>query len=238
MRRFVISLILVILLLVTIGHGYSEESATDEPVFAIQEKIFHKYHELAFVTGYNGGDDFYHIYPLGIAYTFHFDDHISWEVARIYGNISKEKDILKKLLDNFGAAPTSFYESKYQILTHLVYRPFYGKDSVLNKTILNHETYFYAGGGFDFYNENFSDQVTGSKSKTSQLISMGAGIKYFINQSFNVAFEVRDFLTYRGGETVNTVWFGVNLGFRFNLGSRQSYSDETISILNGYLKDK
>lgn len=238
MRRFVISLILVILFLVTIGHAYSAESEADEPVFAIQEKIFHKYHELAFVTGYNGGEDFYQVYPLGIAYTFHFNDNISWEVARVYMNYTTKKDILNKLLDDFGAAPVSFYEPKYQILTHLVVRPFYGKDAVINKAILNHETYFYMGGGFDFYTENFSDGFTAGKNKTSQIISSGAGIKYFINQDFDIAFEVRDFITYRGGDMVNTVWFGVNLGFRFNMGARQSYSDETISILNGYLKDK
>lgn len=238
MRRFVISLILVILFLVTIGHGYCGETEKDEPVFAIQEKIFHKYHELALVTGYNGADDFYHVYPIGLSYTFHFDDNISWEVGRIYANYNMEKDILKTLLNDFGAAPVSYYEPKFQVLSHLVVRPFYGKDAVLNKSILNHETYFYMGGGFDFYTENFSDGYTASRDKTSAIISMGAGIKYFINQDVNIAFEVRDFITYRGEETVNTVWFGVNFGFRFNMGSRPSYSDETISILNGYLKEQ
>lgn len=236
MRRFVIVLILVILSLVTIGHAQSAE--TDEPVFAIQEKIFHTYHELALVTGYNGGEDFYQVYPLGLAYTFHFDDHMSWEVARVYVNFTREKDILKTLLHDFGAAPVSFFEPKYQVLTHLVVRPFYGKDAVINKTILNHETYFFMGGGFDFYTENYSDGFTGGKNQTAQIISSGAGIKYFINEKFNIAFEVRDFITFRDREMVNTVWFGVNLGFRFNLGSRPSSSDDTLSILNGYLKDK
>lgn len=236
MRRFVITLILVILSLVTIGHAQSAE--TDEPVFAIQEKIFHKYHELAVITGYNGGEDFYQVFPLGLSYTFHFDDHISWEVGRIYANFTREKDILNTLLNDFGAAPVSFCEPKYQILTHLVVRPLYGKDSVINKTILNHETYFFMGGGFDFYTKNYSDGFTPGKNKMAQILSGGVGIKYFINQDINIAFEVRDFVTFRDREMVNTVWFGINLGFRFNLGSRPSYSDETISILNGYLKDK
>lgn len=239
MRRFVISLMLGMLFLVTVEQGFGAEAVMEEPVFAIQEKVFHKYHELSVLTGYNGGEDFYHIYPLGLSYTFHFDDHISWEVARFYANFTVEKALLENLLNDFGRAPEqgSFYEPKYQLVSHLVIRPFYGKDAVLNKHILNHETYFLMGGGIEMYSENFAGDAISPKDNVAGIISLGAGIKYFINEDFNVAFEVRDYVTFRD-DPVNIVWFGINFGFRFNLGSRPSYSDETLDILEGYLKDE
>lgn len=238
MRRSVVLPVLALLMLLSAVSGYAENVKGEENVFAVQEKMFHKYHELALVTGYIASDDFYHVYPIGVAYTFHFDDRVSWEVARLYANYTMEKDLLKDLLNDFGAAPVEFYEPKFQILTHVVIRPFYGKDAVLNEKVINHETYFMAGGGFDFYKTNYSDGITAGKNNTGLIISMGAGIKYFINESVNLAFELRDFVTYRGDEVVNSMWFGVNVGFGFNLGQRPSYSDETLNILNGYLKDK
>lgn len=240
MRRFVISLMLVTLFLVTLEQGFCAETLMEEPVFAIQEKVFHKYHELAVLTGYNGGEDFYHIYPLGLAYTFHFDDHISWEVARFYANFTMEKAILENLLTDFGHAPeqSSFIEPKYQLVSHLVVRPFYGKDAVLNKYILNHETYFMLGAGIEMYTENYAGDDVPDDNKVSGVLSMGVGIKYFVNEDMNIAFEIRDYVSFRDNEPVNIMWFGVNLGFRFNLGSRPSYSDETLDILDGYLKEK
>lgn len=229
---------LILLLLVTLDHGYSEESGTTEPVLAIQEKIFHKYHELSVVTGYIPSDDFYHVYPFGIAYTFNFDDHLSWEVGRLYANFNTEKDLLDKLLNGFGAAPVEYYEPKFQLLSHFVFRPFYGKDSIMNKWVVNHETYFFAGGGIDFYQKKYPHGYSPASDEAGPVISFGAGIKYFINDSFNISFELRDYVTYRGGEADNNMWFGVNMGFRFNLGARKAYTDDTLEILNGYLKDQ
>jgi outer membrane beta-barrel protein len=238
MKRYLLIPVLILMIAFQAATASAGSPGTEENVFAVQEKMFHKYHELAFVTGYMSGDDFYQVYPVGLAYTFHFDDKISWEVARFYYNFTMDKNILDKLLDDFGAAPVEYYQPKYQLLTHLVIRPFYGKDAVLNKKVINHETYFMLGGGFDFYKKNYSDGVTPGKSETAPIISMGAGIKYFINNHVNLAVEVHDYVTYRGDEVVNNMWFGVNVGFGFNLGARPSYSDETINTLNGYLKDE
>lgn len=238
MRPFVISIMLIFLFLVTLDYGYSEELDTTEHVFAIQEKIFHKYHELTFATGYIPSDDFYHVYPVGLSYTFHFDEHISWEVGRLYANFNMEKDLLDDLLTGFGAAPVAYYEPGYQLLTHFVYRPFYGKDSIMNKWVVNNETYFFVGGGIDLYTKKYPHGYTSDSDEAGPVFSFGAGIKYFVNDNFNISFELRDFVTYRDDEADNNVWFGVNMGFRFNLGARQSYSDDTLEILDGYLKDK
>lgn len=239
MKRFIITLLVFSLFLITVQAGYCMESEKSEPVFAIQEKIFFKYHELSIVTGYITNDDFYDVFPIGLAYTYNFNDTMSWEVLRAYYDFTREKDLLKDLVNDHGAAPTQFYQPQTQLLSHFVYRPLYGKDAFLNKSVLNHETYFYGGGGIDVYKKKYPDPTAGSSSDEIALcISFGAGIKYFINESANVAFELRDIMSYQEDEIENKVWIGVNWGFRFNLKARKSYSDQTLNSLKKYLKDK
>ncbi len=238
MRRFVVGLLIVLMILVTMDWGYCDESETSDPVFAIQEKIFFKYHELSLVTGYISNENFYEVFPIGLAYTYNFNDTYSWEVLRAYYDYTTEKDLRDDLLKDFSAAPVQFYRPQLQILTHLLFRPFYGKDAVLNKTILNHETYFYLGGGFDVYKKEYPVPEAGSTTdEVAFAISFGTGIKYFINESLNIAFEVRDLVSLREKEMENRLWFGVNFGFRFNFKARKSYSAETLNSLKRYLKE-
>lgn len=238
MKHVSLLLTLMTLFLTIEGRGHCTTLNTPEPVVAVQEKIFHKHHDLALVTGYIPGDSFYHVIPVGLSYTYNFNDHFSWEVARIYYNLTTEKDLLTDLSEDFGATPERFIKPEMQILSHLVLRPFYGKDSVWNKWILNHETYFYGGGGMDFYENNFdSDALEKPENKQSPCLSFGAGIKYFTTEKTYIAFEVRDYLTFRNDEAENSLWFGINAGFRFNLRSRNPYASNTAKRLNGYLKD-
>ena len=158
MKQYSILFIMIMVLLTGEDTGLCNDLKTDDSVFAIQEKIFHKHHELAIVSGYIPGDNFYHVYPVGLSYTYNFNDHFSWEVGRVYYNLTTEKDLMKDLNTEFGATPEQFTEPEMQILSHLVIRPFYGKDSVWNKWILNHETYFYGGGGMDFYKKKICGQ--------------------------------------------------------------------------------
>jgi outer membrane beta-barrel protein len=234
MRKFLVSLFIFLLILVTVGHGYSQTYEAEENVLAVQEKVFHKYHELSFLTGYIADDDFYNVYPIGLAYTFNFSDHYSWEVGRLYLSVNTDNDMKKQLENEFGAAPEQFFEPKAQILSHFVFRPFYGKDAVMNKHIINHETSFFVGGGLDMYKKKTYGK---SSDEFDMMFSCGAALKYFINQNFCVAFELHDTVTTREDEFENRLSFGLSFGFRFNLDARKTYSDETLKLLKKYLEE-
>ncbi len=234
MKKSIFTGVLFSCLLFVAGHGYCGDPEKEEHVFAIQERIFHKYHELTFVSGYIPDDNFYHSFPIGVGYTFNFNDYISWEVARAYIALNNEKDLKTDLEAEFGATPSQFMEPKHALLTHFVIRPFYGKDALWNKRILNHETYFFAGGGVNRYEKRFS--FGESDIRDFMCLSFGAGLKYFINKNLNVAVEIRDLVTFKEEKTENNVWIGINFGFRFNLSSRKNNKDRTIEELNKYIK--
>ncbi|MEW5803836.1 MAG: hypothetical protein AB1847_17215, partial [bacterium] len=92
-KRFILCFsLLTLLLLFPCGQreSFSEENEADKRhVYAIQNRVFHCYHEIGASLGYFP-DDFYRLYPIGLHYTFHLNDYLAWEVARGYLMINQE----------------------------------------------------------------------------------------------------------------------------------------------------
>ncbi|MGA1870647.1 MAG: outer membrane beta-barrel domain-containing protein [bacterium] len=233
MKKWCMFYIIIILLFITAVRGYAAEDADkDERVYAIQNKVFHRYHEFGITAGYIPDDDFFELFPLGINYIFHFNDHFAWEVARGYLVMKEEKDIKKDLEKEFGVTPSEFSKPKYIVHSHLVWKPMYGKDSILNKGVVNHESYFYFGGGMISY-----ERLTLPGVDNALSLSAGFGIRYFINKYTCINFEIRDLVNFKEDDTENNLWCALCLGFRFNLRARKPEDNPTIKILNHYLRE-
>lgn len=213
------------------GYGAEREEAS---VFAVQDRVFHKNHELALSLGYIADDDFYNVYPLGVGYTFNFTDHLSWEVARFQYMFSREKDLKGDLEDEFGVTPSQFTKPMYAIHSSVVLRPFYGKSAVYNRRILNHETFFLLGAGMIHYDRKRSFGGTGTENAVS--ICLGAGKTYFLNKHLSLSLDIRDYVNLKDDRTENTIFLGLSLGFRFNLLPRKTEADRTLDTLNDYIR--
>jgi outer membrane beta-barrel protein len=218
------------------GHmGWCEDQSQEEKVYAVQNKVFHRHHEIDFSVGYSADDDFFHLYPLGLGYTFHLNEHVSWEVARVQYLFTQDKDLKKTLESEFEVQPEQFSEPKYMVHTHAVFKPLYGKSAVLNRGIVNHEVYLLAGGGIANYEWNQSSGESRSESAFS--VSVGAGMRYFMSEHFCINFEIRDLLHFREDDTENNVMFGVSFGYRFNLGARRVEEDQGMKRLKRILNE-
>ena len=216
----------------SLTEAFCAEPKAEKEVYAIQERIFHAHHEIGLDLGYIPDDDFYELYPVGLNYTFNFNEHLSWEVARALWVLNDEKDLKKNLETNFGAAPTKFTKTKYMLHSHLVLKPLYGKDAIWNRGIINHETFFFLGGGMVHY-----ARQADSFSENAPSVSLGFGIKYFLNKHLFLNIRVQNLTNFKEENTENNLWFGIDLGFRFNLTPRKRQESSTINILNRYLKE-
>ncbi|MEW5803041.1 MAG: hypothetical protein AB1847_13150, partial [bacterium] len=127
--------------------------------------------------------------------------------------------------------PSEFKKTKYMSHSHLVLKPFYGKDAVWNRSILNHEGYFFLGGGLVSY----ECQPDGNTENVLSA-SFGIGTRYFIHEHLCVNLEVRDLLNFKDEGMENILGFGLGLGFRFNLSARKTAGGETIESLQHYLR--
>lgn len=208
----------------------------EEKVYAVQNRIFHSDHEIDVSGGYIADDDFFHVYPIGLGYTYHFNEHIAWEVGRGQYFITQEKDIQKTLKDPpFNAQAEFFNEPIYMLHSHLVLKPLYGKAAILNRRVVNYETYFFAGPGVIHYEKNFSTGETDTEDVFS--LSLGVGFKYFVSKKICLNFEIRDLVNFRKDDTENNLYFGIGLGYRFNLTPRKVEEDPTMKKLKRILDE-
>lgn len=234
-KRVLVGLVLGMLLL-SVQPGWCDSQSSEEQVFAVQNRVFHRNHEIDLSVGYIADDDFFHVYPVGVGYTFHFTDHFAWEVCRAQYMFNVDKDLKETLQNQFGVQPEQFAEQKYMLHTHLVYSPLYGKHAVMNRSIINNEIYFFAGPGTIHYEWDYS---TGeSRSDDVLSISFGVGMKYFLSKKTCLNFEIRDLVNMREDDTENNIYFGIGLGYRFNMSPRKAEEDPTMKKLDKILQEE
>jgi outer membrane beta-barrel protein len=227
---------ILILFLMISSPLWGKDSKDDEKVFAIQEMVFHRNHEIGISIGYIPDDNFYNVYPIGIGYTYHFNNYLAWEVVRGQFMLNQEKDIKGELEKEFGVTPEVFMEPKYMVHSNIIIKPLYGKEAFWNKGIVNHESYLIIGGGMINYEKKYSNGDKDSESDPS--ICLGAGTRYFLNKNLCMTLEIRDLINMKKDNTENNVYFGLGVSFQFNLFPDKTEKDEAVDRLKGYLEEK
>ena len=235
MKKLFIVLLLLVMIFGSATAAICQDSDKEEKVRAIQDRIYHKSHELGIAAGYIPDEDFYEGFPVGAYYMFTFNEHIAWEVARAQWIFNNEKDLKNELENDFGVRSSELSEPKYSIYSHAVFTPFYGKDAVLNRGVVNRETYFLLGGGIVHYNNK--DNFENSSSETAPSLSFGVGQKFFIKENYALNLELRSITNFREDDTEWRIYLGASFGFRFDLSPRKQQKDPKIEKLNHYLKE-
>ncbi len=214
--------------------GLAEDTLDGETIAAVQDRVFFRHHEIDLGIGYIPDDDFYELFPAKLGYTFNFNEHMAWNVINLHWMFDQENDLKGKLKEEFGVTPESFDKTVYALHSNLVLKPLYGKSVYGNSKVINHETYLFAGGGFVAYETKTSIGETDTEMMTS--ISLGVGQKVFIGQNLCVNFELKDWINFKEDEMENNFWFGISMGFRFNLTARKSEQDQNIEKVSQYLE--
>ena len=228
--------ILALISLTIIPGAWCEAGEDEEQVYAVQNRIFHKSHELDFYAGYISGDDFYKVYPIGLGYTYHFNELFSWEVARAQYMITSERDLKRNLEQDFGVTPENFPEPQFMVHSHFVVKPLYGKSAILNRDVVNHEVYLFGGPGMVHSEKKYSTGRTDGENDFS--LSFGAGFRYFISKKYCLNFEIRDLVNFREDDTQSSLNFIIGFGYRFNMTPRKVEEDPTTLKLKRILDEK
>lgn len=236
MKKLWISSFVILICLASILPAWADEPGREEKVHAVQNRIFHSNNEIDFSLGYIADDDFFHVYPIGLGYTWHINDYFSWEVGRVQYMFNQDKDLKETLEDEFEATPEKFPQQKYMWHSHLVYRPLYGKSAWMNSKLVNHEIYFFAGAGQVNYEWEYSTGETETENAWS--LSMGAGMRFFLSKHLCLNMDVRNLTNFRDDDTQNNLAFGMSFGYRFNLKPRKLPENPTTQKLKKILDEK
>jgi outer membrane beta-barrel protein len=223
-----------VLLLLVVGGSALAQGVAPEQVSAIQERRFARFHELALPVGVIPDLNFHRAFPVGLSYTFNFNENVAWEVARGQWVFNAERDLKNDLESDFGVTPEHFDKMRYTLHSNLVVKPSYGKDAIWNRWIVNHETFVLAGAGITGYEREYSDGAT--ETETAPSLSFGLGRKFFVNERFCLNLEVRDLVNFKDAGVENNVYLGLSLGFRFNLSPRQPVASGEVDAFRRRVK--
>ncbi|MEZ4273260.1 MAG: outer membrane beta-barrel domain-containing protein [Myxococcota bacterium] len=114
----------------------------------IQNRKYFLRNEVSLLAGVLPGDAFYKGATGTLGYTYHFNDHIAWQVGQFtysYNFDASLKDEVKRVALSTGVDAPDFPEIDWIAASHLVIKPFYGKEALFNTEVVHLELYFALG---------------------------------------------------------------------------------------------
>ena len=140
------TLLLTFSMLPSLVLAQTEELENPGTIAAVQERQYRMHNELSFGVGVLPIDAFYKGLLVQVAYTYHFSDSFAWQIGR--GAYSKNVDtgLRTQLQRDFGVLPTAFDQVEWIVGSDVMWSPFYGKSSFLNRSVSHFEIYVLGGG--------------------------------------------------------------------------------------------
>lgn len=177
----------VILAVPGIAMAQVEELENPGTVAAIQDRAYRMQHELNLSLGMLPLDAFTKGFYAQVSYTAHFTDSFAWMVGR--GAYSPKPfqvstGLRDQLQRDFGVKDTNadFNVVDFFVGSDLMWTPFYGKVSVLNKTVLHGEVFLLLGATlFGFHANIFRPGI-----------NFGGGVRLFASKWVSVRLDVTD----------------------------------------------
>jgi len=206
-----------------------------ERVYVVQEKVFHRYHEIGVFIPYIPDDDFFDSFGVGANYLYHFNDLLSWEIFRGAWMMNKDKSIRDDIQRSLNISPTFYDEPKYMIYSQLWFRPLYGKSAICNQSILFHETGVFAGVGLLGYDriKNFANDA----NDTALSLAFGLGTTLFLNSISSITLQIRDLIHFKDNQKENRISLELGFSFRFNFSPRNKIENRAnLDIFHQYVK--
>lgn len=135
-------------LLLRAGTATAQEEILENPgvTFAVQERHFRLNHELTIGVGLLPLDAFYKGLTVDLGYTYHFTDYVGWQIVRGMYSYDVDTGLRDQLQRDFGVSPTVFEQVQWMVGSDLIWSPFYGKMTALNRQVTYIESFFLLGG--------------------------------------------------------------------------------------------
>ena len=231
-----------VLLIVLIIHSlvpqliFASGLDNEDRIYVVQEKVFHRYHEIGILIPYIPDDEFFDSFGVSANYLYHFNDVLSWEVFRGAWMINQDKSIRDDIQKSLNITPTYYDEPSYMVYSHLWFRPLYGKSAVCNKKIIFHETGFFVGAGLIGYDRIHSFSNDTNDSALS--LSFGLCKTFFLNSFSSISIHIRDLIHFKEDQTENRISLEIGYSFRFNLTPRKKLRNkQDLNTFNHFIKE-
>ncbi len=224
--KFVKLTVLLCLSFISVDRLYAEEI---EHVSAVQERLYQDNHVFGVWGGWVPDEDFTINYPLGLSYQYHFNNHWAWEAVRGNYFLKESRELQTKLVEDYGIAPSDFDYPRYSVFSSVVFKPAYGKDSIFNRWVFNHESQLSIGGGLTGFVKEYN-----YGSDTEELawsIRLAAARKYYLNRRWALTFELEETYAFKESETSNNLALNLGLSYQFSFQKPLAVEDKELKLL-------
>jgi outer membrane beta-barrel protein len=190
--------------------AYAQVDELENPgtVNAIQERAYRMEHEFDLSVGVLPLDAFTKNFYAQVGYTLHFTDSFAWQIGRGAYGYSANTGLREQLQRDFGVLPTAFDQIPFFVGSDLMWKPFYGKLSVLNKAVIHGEFFLLLGASVFKYTTAFRPAV-----------NVGGGGRIFLSRYASIRLDVTDnvVLSTSGNATsvLNVMALTLSLGINF-----------------------
>lgn len=188
------------------AQGWDPEVEGGE-VVAVGVRPIELRHEFTFGVGSLPLDAFYSAWALTGSYTYHPSETLGWEVASGFLADDSDTGLANELLDRFEVQPVHFERITAGLFSHLVFKPLYGKRTLLGGPVLPAETSFFVGAGALKYTLSLRAAA-----------DIGILLRLHLADWFSVRFSVRDLIAADALHGVENVLL-LDVGAAFNFGS-------------------
>lgn len=196
-KRFAWSTGLVVVLAFSLAAGpalaekkeFQEKSAYGP----IQKRVYEMGHEVSLGWAYLPLDPYYKGYGASLAYTIHFNHLFALELFRVGFSWNKDTALKTKLIDQMpDISPAEFPAVIFFENTNLILKILYGKQTLLNRTVLHYEVFITAGAAIAFRNPfNFTD-LDMDNARFDFGVNGGVGFRFWLSPSWSLRFDIRD----------------------------------------------
>jgi outer membrane beta-barrel protein len=197
------SLVLVLLLSPLAAVAADDESPAR--VSVVQRRQYTLRHELSLSGGFLPLDAFYKGVTVNVGYTYHFNDHFAWRVARGTYDKSFDTGLKQQIQNQFGLDTSEFPVVQWMVGSDLVWNAFYGKTAFMNAFVLHLALFLLLGG-----------DVVRTQSDFLPAVNFGGGIRFFATEWLSLKLEASNHFVV-SKKSFNIV--DLQLALAVNLGS-------------------
>lgn len=156
-------------------------------VQVVQRRQYELRHELTVSAGFLPLDAFYKGVTANVGYTYHFNPHFAWRVARGTFVQSMSTGLRKQVETLYGLQVTDSPEARWIIGSELMWNAFYGKTTFMNLAVLRGSIFFLLGGDLVLAE---SGTKSGTKSLALPAVSVGGGLRVFATTWLSFRLEI------------------------------------------------
>jgi len=116
-----------------------------------------------------------------------------------------------------------FTDISYVLTSEAIYTPIYGKAAFAGRISVAYDIHLVGGGGLMGFSGG------GALDTAAPVISLGAGMRVFIQRALSVSFQVRDYLVYRADNAVPDVYADTMQG---ELSTQKTFNNQFALMLS------